>query len=239
MRLQDTYDLLLKFESCRTEDDVQKVTLGAAGQFGVTHYFSGIMPPKNALPNEQLDHVIGGFWPDKWANRYFHRRYLDLDPTIEHVRNSTAPLIWGGMTGLSKNSKRVMNEAGEIGLKQGITIPQSSLDGFKIGISFASDRIDFQSPLSTAALTVIGSYAVATSMRCTHLVSKPEKVTLTYREREVLYWLAEGKTSVEVGDIMSIATPTVEKHFRSVLSKLGAQNRVHAVAEAMRRGIIN
>ncbi|MEM8750138.1 MAG: LuxR family transcriptional regulator [Pseudomonadota bacterium] len=239
MKLPDTFDLLQKFERCTSEDEVTRVTLDAAAEYGVEHYLSGTMPHPGSSPSEQMNHIIGGYWPEGWARRYFQKNYIDRDPTIDHVRNSSAVLVWNGIQPSSKDEKKVMHEAGDFGLIEGITVPQHSLDGLKIGISFAGRHMDTSNPFAKTALTVIGSYAVATTMRARRRNQGEKLVALTPREREVLYWIAEGKTGHEIGVILTLANATVEKHFRGLMSKLGAQNRAHAVAEAIRRGIIH
>jgi DNA-binding CsgD family transcriptional regulator len=63
--------------------------------------------------------------------------------------------------------------------------------------------------------------------------------SLTPREREVLTWLARGKTSKDVGDILKIAKRTVEAHANSAIRKLKANNRAQAIAIAMRDRLLN
>ncbi len=63
-----------------------------------------------------------------------------------------------------------------------------------------------------------------------------ERFALTPREREVLRWLAEGKTNSEIAVILGLTTGTVKIHVERILVKLGAENRtaaaliVHGVA---------
>ena len=59
---------------------------------------------------------------------------------------------------------------------------------------------------------------------------------LTAREREVIGWIAKGKTSTEIAIILSIAPRTVEHYVTASMIKLGATNRVQAAVEALRRG---
>src|SRR5438132_3932507 len=51
---------------------------------------------------------------------------------------------------------------------------------------------------------------------------------LTPREREVLFWLARGKSNAEIGAILGIASATVNKHLERIYPKLGVENRVAA-----------
>jgi DNA-binding NarL/FixJ family response regulator len=64
-------------------------------------------------------------------------------------------------------------------------------------------------------------------------------VALTPREIEVLSLVARGYGNKEVGDALGTAAGTVKAHVQSILSKLGAKDRTHAVTIALRRGIIH
>ena len=62
---------------------------------------------------------------------------------------------------------------------------------------------------------------------------------LTGREIEVLREVAAGNANKIVADHLSISEETVKAHMRSILSKLGANDRTHAVTIALKRGIID
>jgi DNA-binding NarL/FixJ family response regulator len=61
---------------------------------------------------------------------------------------------------------------------------------------------------------------------------------LTSREIEVLRLIAAGKANKLVASDLSITEETVKGHVKSILSKLGASDRTHAVTIALKRGII-
>ena len=61
---------------------------------------------------------------------------------------------------------------------------------------------------------------------------------LSEREIEVLRQVAGGNANKIVADHLSISEETVKAHMRSILSKLGANDRTHAVTIAVKRGII-
>jgi DNA-binding CsgD family transcriptional regulator len=52
---------------------------------------------------------------------------------------------------------------------------------------------------------------------------------LTKRQREIMDWIAEGKTSAEAAIILDISPRTVEKHLEAVFQRLGVENRIAAV----------
>jgi len=61
---------------------------------------------------------------------------------------------------------------------------------------------------------------------------------LTSRETEVLRLIAAGKANKLVASDLAITEETVKGHVKSILSKLGASDRTHAVTIALKRGII-
>src|SRR5215813_7306213 len=62
---------------------------------------------------------------------------------------------------------------------------------------------------------------------------------LTEREIEVLRLVAAGNANKIVAHHLAISEETVKAHMRSILSKLGANDRTHAVTIALKRGIID
>jgi DNA-binding CsgD family transcriptional regulator len=61
---------------------------------------------------------------------------------------------------------------------------------------------------------------------------------LSAREQECLRLCAQGQTSADIAQKLAIAERTVQFHFSSIMSKLGAANRHEAVALGVSAGII-
>lgn len=61
---------------------------------------------------------------------------------------------------------------------------------------------------------------------------------LTAREVEILRLVAAGNSNKIVGDRLSISEDTVKSHMKSVMAKLCANDRTHAVLIAMKRGFL-
>ena len=62
---------------------------------------------------------------------------------------------------------------------------------------------------------------------------------LTSREIDVLRLIVGGNANKLIGDQLSITEGTVKGYVKSILSKLGAKDRTHAVTVALKRGIID
>lgn len=62
---------------------------------------------------------------------------------------------------------------------------------------------------------------------------------LSLRELEVIRWCKEGKSYPEIAQILGISTKTVEFHISNAMRKLGVNQKVSAILEAVRRGLID
>jgi DNA-binding NarL/FixJ family response regulator len=62
---------------------------------------------------------------------------------------------------------------------------------------------------------------------------------LTETEIRVLQQIAQGKANKEIARLLSSSEATVKWHVRTILSKLGVQDRTHAAMVGLKRGIID
>jgi LuxR family maltose regulon positive regulatory protein len=114
-----------------------------------------------------------------------------------------------------------------------------------------TEQEDVSPVLASYAHSVIDAFAseqrqtaqsiplVSTSLpRTRSQVISPLLEPLTPREEEVLHLLAEGATNQEIADQLVVSLTTVKKHVGSLLLKLAAENRTHAVARARELSLI-
>jgi LuxR family quorum-sensing system transcriptional regulator SolR len=68
----------------------------------------------------------------------------------------------------------------------------------------------------------------------------PESMTkLSARELEVIRWVSEGKTSIEIAVIIGVSVPTVNFHIKNIVEKMYCVNRAHAIAKAIALGFLS
>jgi len=60
-----------------------------------------------------------------------------------------------------------------------------------------------------------------------------QALPLTAREADVLYWVIQGKTNRDIGEILGTSPRTVHKHLEHVFEKLGVETRTAAAAMAL------
>jgi DNA-binding NarL/FixJ family response regulator len=70
------------------------------------------------------------------------------------------------------------------------------------------------------------------------LVEHVSDEALSPREIDVLRLIAAGNANKQIADRLSIGEASVKSHVANILSKLGANDRTHAVTLGLKRGII-
>jgi|AGTN01.1.fsa_nt_gi Response regulator containing a CheY-like receiver domain and an HTH DNA-binding domain len=188
--------------------------------------------------------IILNCYPDHWTSHYLSHNYIAIDPVFSRVRRQWNPVIWDALPArsLARAEKRLMNEAGESGLHNGVTIPLHGPDGDSFVISLASDqtenrRVNHYLPyLRLISAQFLISFTDLWRAKLSAGHAMPE---LTRRERECLQWAAHGKSAWEIGMILHISEATVRFHLSNSFTKLGAQNRINAIVRAVRWGMIS
>ena len=235
-----TIGFIRELDRARTPADVCAVLLETTRRFGAEYVLAGTIPVHGSSRQQQLSNVVLDHWPRAWAQRYFAHGYIFRDPTIHGVTTSASPFLWCELEPLYREnpaSRRVMDEAGDFKLKCGFTVPLVTLEGDIAGFSLAGERLEI-SDVERGMLTLLATYALGRSILLREAALRPA-VSLSPREAETLQWAAEGKSEWEIGERMGISEHGVDKHMRSARMKLGTTSRTHAVAEAIRQGLIN
>jgi LuxR family quorum sensing-dependent transcriptional regulator len=237
--LDQTLQHIRDLDRAHSPGEVCAILLRAVGQFGFQNVLAGSIPVPGLSRRQQEAHVLLHEWPVEWSERYFSKGYLYRDPTIRRVTAGIEPFLWSELEGLDDDpaAQRVMDEATDFRLHDGFTVPLITLDGEVAGFSLAGPRIELPAQ-GRGMLTLLATYALAKTMLIRDRAQQQQAVVLSKREVEVLQWAAEGKTEWEIGAILGISEHTSEKFLRSARAKLSAVNRTHAVAEAIRLGLI-
>lgn len=226
---QETYSHLLA--SARTQGEVFDALSGAAGALGFDYWAYGL---RAALPLSNPKTTLLNNYPTGWQERYAAENYLATDPTVAHASKSMLPLVWSEAQ--SGSCPAFWEDARSHGLNVGWA--QSSCDpSGSIGMLSLARHAEALSPselrknsmrMSWLVHAVHQNMARITATGILHYAP----VTLTQREIEILRWTADGKTSGEVAQIMSITERTVNFHVGNSLQKLNANNKTAGVIKA-------
>jgi LuxR family quorum-sensing system transcriptional regulator SolR len=241
LSLNDSIDMFARLLEARSPDDFAAAMEKAAKLIGFDRFMVGMQwfGPQG----DTRFRVISGY-PIEWQTLYLERGYMNKDPTVGYCQTNTDPVVWDDAFFAKTGSLDLLEEARSYGLGFGISLPVHEALGVKSMISLARDQSLDNNPAETQRLLSAG--AVLSS--CGHFAYRKllsgelhGKLDhpLTPQEREVLRWLALGKTSSEIGSILKIAEGTAIFHVKNLMQKLDVRNRPQAVAVAFRMGLIN
>jgi LuxR family quorum sensing-dependent transcriptional regulator len=237
---QFSFDCVERLSRHSTLEDISD-ELGRAGDaFGFSTFCISGLPD----PGERLDpYVVLSGWPERWMQRYVEEGYVHADPVIQRVRRTTMPFAWheASYDPDDVNAAKVMNEATEFGLTDGLAVPIYTTHGFQAIVTFGADRMVLSRD-GRAGLHLIAIYAHSQArsvLTRQHGSPTTRTLKLSRREIECLKWSAAGKTTWEISVILGLSQRTIDEYLASAASKLGAVNRVQTVAEALRRKVIS
>jgi LuxR family transcriptional activator of conjugal transfer of Ti plasmids len=191
-------------------------------------------------------HTLISTYPKQWTTRYLSQRYDLIDPVLIRARRARDPFRWSGpqmAKGRGNQVKRFFGEAAQFGIERGVTIPiPAGFDRLAL-LTFAAGNQgpDLNEKVEKARdlLQLMGMYFHAHVEATLKLpVGLDTSSLLSQREAECLAWTSRGRTMDQIGQILGVKTRTVVFHLDSARAKLDAENVAHAVALALRRGLI-
>lgn len=236
-----SWQFIQAIEAADHDEALAKAVVKLAEQFGFASVFGGLIPNPDTPPSSaavqplvMVQHV-----PEEWGHRYNARNYLFRDPVLRRLRESLDPFTWRDSYATcpdAGDARVIGGEAAEFGLADGFVLPVSTLDADRAAVSFGGPSVTL-SPDETYALSFAASFAVGHFLRL-RSPRLSDEVPITAREHDCLLWSGEGKTDWEISVILGISRSTVTKHIASAREKLGAVNKTHAVAMAMRTRVL-
>ncbi|WP_123332616.1 transcriptional regulator SdiA [Erwinia sp. JUb26] len=177
--------------------------------------------------------------PEEWINFYFQKNYSPVDPILRNCHFPGSLWVWDDES--AGEGAVMMQAARQHGIYHGIStsaIAQNRATGI---LSFASSD-PFNNVKLTTELELKLQYLVELSLaaltRLNDISMVSVKLELSDREREILKWTAEGKTSAEISLILSISQHTVNFHQKNMQKRLNAPNKTQIASYAAAIGLI-
>lgn len=196
-------------------------------------------------PDGPLEPLYIGSYREDWSEHYLAQDYVNIDPVMSTAANTVAPFTWADLYGRQPGKSRqrqMLDEAGDFGLRNGMTIPvhgpARAFATFNIAASLG--------PAETAEiwnrhkydLHIIALNSHEQIIKAAYAEAKRAPARLSPRERECLLWTSRGKTAWEISVILGLSQDTVLHYLRSANEKLGVCNKTHAVVKAIITGLI-
>lgn len=183
--------------------------------------------------------VADGFDPS-WESIYVSERMHEIDPVHDFAMTVQRPFYWEELASSEKLSVIGQNyfAAGrKAGLSGGLTIPVFGphLSVGYVSLSFEKAGIT----LDADEMAVARAVAQALHIRFGEIELSSTPISLSKREREVLVWVARGKSNADIATILELSIHTVDTLLRRVYQKLHAHDRVTAVVKGLSAGIVH
>lgn len=183
--------------------------------------------------------IFSSYCPD-WQAYYAEQRYILRDPSVKHGQLSCVPRIWD-KTLLAEEPKMWL-EARSAGLRHGWF--KSTVESCGAGSMLTLAR--GAEPLGASELRACGermnwlAHAAHLALNKALLPDglRESQTGLTVREVEVLRWTADGKSSSEIADILTISDNTVNFHIKNAVKKLRTNNKTSAAVRAAMLGLL-
>ena len=239
VNLDRIYEVIDKLNRAVTSLDICNALTGFTGHFGLTCMIAGTIPSPKERMQEQ--HLLVSAYPAGWMDRYLDQGYVRIDPVVSRIARDPSPFLWAQEIAGSKRcplAKRMFDEAAEFNLKAGFAVPLITLDGAVAAVSLGGEAVEMP-PEAHAMIGMISTFAIARAIDLRNAGGGRQRPKLTPREIECLKWAADGKTEWEISAILHVSEHTADKHLANAHRKLGAANRVQAVAVAIRWGLIS
>ncbi|MGB4100317.1 MAG: LuxR family transcriptional regulator [Alphaproteobacteria bacterium] len=184
-------------------------------------------------------------YPSDWSQHYIEKKYSSHDMVIRHSAREVRPFMWQEVNrdkNLTPTQRLVFNEARDVGLRSGCSVPIHGPGAVKAYLSVASAVPDEEFAKIFVRyrheIHLLATYAHEQIIAFGLHDMPPLAVKLTPREIEVLNWTAGGKTRWEIAEILGISEETVKNHITHACTKLGTNSKTHAVAIALIQGLI-
>ena len=232
--------------ACRDSGALCELVSTTTGHFGSKYFVYYSERQGNSSPTASPHHLTS--LPREWVVHYQSRNYGLISHWRQAARRSNGPVVWSEVTArtaLTPEQADMVRDAALAGIVDGVTIPFRPLSGRDFSYLSLAVRGDQEDavPLilkNAPLLRVIANliHARATDLLRGYIVPFPSFSLLSPRQRQVLQWIADGKTDWEVARILGVSEKAVKFHIAGARRKLDAVNRTHAVAKSLAMGII-
>ncbi|MEO0637633.1 MAG: LuxR C-terminal-related transcriptional regulator [Pseudomonadota bacterium] len=231
-------DALADISSLETGYDVFRFLKQASNDAGFESFTLFGMPSEQETLREA---TMLGTWQPQLVAAYDELCLAGESAVLSRARSSTLPFTWqieAINAGLPDDKRqRAIDLFTDFNMTQGLVCPIHVPDQTAYLIEFTGSSI----PKEPDLLNTMHILALHATERLRAL-TKPDPcqtIKLTQRERDCLYWTAEGKTSAEIATILSISEHTVNHYLSLAARKLNSHTRAQAIARAIRLGLIS
>ncbi|MDB0280741.1 MULTISPECIES: LuxR family transcriptional regulator AbaR [Acinetobacter] len=232
-------DLLSAFLIVQDEDELFEVVKSTALKLGFDYCAYGMQSP---LSIAEPKTIMLNNYPQAWQQRYVEQQYVKVDPTVQHCMVSLKPLVWSSQYTHTQAEKDFWEEARSYGLNVGWAQSSRDFIGTRGMLTLARSSDQLSEKEQKAQYTNMYWLTQTVHSSIAKIVNDVEfsqfNLYLTNREKEVLRWTAEGKTSAEIAQILGVSERTINFHLSNSMQKLNVNNKISAAIRAVMLGLL-
>lgn len=181
-----------------------------------------------------------------WRAHYDAHNLAPVDDLLKSGLRNSAPTTWTRFRQarrLTAAKERIYNDAAEFGLRDGFYLPLHQADGSMHGVSLMTSETLPTDQGTLAILHMLSLYYSLAAERLGLVAAALGHETapqpdLTKRQIQCLQWIAEGKSSWEIGEILGLSEYTVNEHLAAARKRLGVRTTTQAAIQAVLRGFV-
>jgi DNA-binding CsgD family transcriptional regulator len=192
-----------------------------------------------------LEHFLDHSFGDRWSHLYTLSGFDRVDPILRRGAAESGAFRWrDAFDGSgSQDSAGFLDAASDFGLVQGVAFACGSHTSPERTVLSLASGDERNSGRTMAIVAGLGPHLHEAYARLRARAptgpARSNEIVLSAREREILCWTQDGKTYWEIGQIVGISQRTVKYHFERIKAKLDVVSASHAVAKAMRLGLLD
>jgi len=174
-------------------------------------------------------------YPNEWIELYMAKKYNLCDPVFLNNFAKLGLQRWSDTYKITPPPRKFLSDAHDFGLTGGYTFGMKNrTENTNSLFSLSGKSVENHERTSTILENVMPHFheALIRIANGQENGEMPLVANISAREKEVLTWIKEGKSSWDVSKILNISERTVNYHVGNVMQKLGAVSRLHAVAIA-------
>lgn len=229
MSLQVVTDFLERLDGMTSEAEINCALREILKRWNVEH-FCFVRYPQDDQTLDDL--TLTQHVPASWLDRYRRQNYIRVDAALKFATQTFIPFRYLDALDRCGEARELVSDLVAFGLTNALMVPVNGIPCIKGAVWLQGRDLE---PHPLAILHAVVTYAF---YRLGTQFYKMPSPLLSAREKETLVWAAAGKSAWEIGEILCITQRTVEEHLASAIRKLGAANRPHAIAIALRDCII-
>lgn len=179
-------------------------------------------------------------YPEEWMRIYEEKEFNKIDAIVHENFSNFSPQYWKHTYKKHKPPKIFLSLAADFGLENGYTYGCRPFGFCKRAslFSFSGKFIRCDQNIISILRIIIPHMHLASFNTLENKKLKLNRNILSTREKEVLNWLKEGKSSWDMSVILGISERTVNFHIYNIMKKLEVVNRPQAVAVATHLGML-